>query len=188
RPYERALRKITKYQLGDLPDHQGDIKSGIFAGVVTSVIVKMTKKGTKMANFTREDTTGHMEGVCFKYDDFKEDLVEDAIVKVKGKFEHSDRGDQIMAFEIERLEFDESQMGPSQLEIRLSSADFNAFTSQQLQQILGSHPGRDAVVLFVQQADGRKFRAELPMTVDTGNNLLYSEMLDLFGRKVWGAA
>lgn len=188
RPYERALRKVTKYQLGDLPDHQGDIKNGIFAGLVTSVIVKMTKKGTKMANFTLEDTTGHMEGVCFKYDDFKEDLVEDAIVKVKGKFEHSDRGDQIMAFEIERLEFDESQMGPSQLEIRLNSSDFNAFTSQQLQQILGSHPGRDAVVLFVQQADGRKFRAELPVTVDTGNNLLYSEMLDLFGRKVWGAA
>ena len=188
RPYERALRKITKYQLGDLPDHPGDIKNGIFAGLVTSVIVKMTKKGTKMANFVLEDTTGHVEGVCFKYDDFKEDLVEDAIVKVKGKFEHSDRGDQIMAFEIERLEFDESQMGPSQLEIRLSSADFNAFTSQQLQQILNSHPGRDAVVLFVQQADGRKFRAELPMTVDTGNNLLYSEMLDLFGRKVWGAA
>lgn len=188
RPYEAALRKVTKYQLGDLAEHQGDIASGIFAGLITSVGIKLTKKGTKMANFVLEDTTGHIEGVCFKYDDFKDALEEDAIVKVKGKFEHSERGDQIMAFEVERLQFDASQMGPSQLEIRLHSSDFNAVTSQQLQQILRRHPGHDAVVLFVQQSDGRKFRAELPLTVDAGDNLLYSEILDLFGRRVWGGA
>lgn len=71
-----------------------------------------------MANFVLEDTSGHCEGVCFKYDDFADALEQDAIVKVRGKFEHSDRGDQIMAFEVERLAFDASQMGPSQLEIR----------------------------------------------------------------------
>ena len=188
RPYEQALSKISKYRLGDLPDHPADIKSGVFAGLVTSMTVKLTKKGTKMANFVLEDTTGHAEGVCFKYDDFKDDLMEDAIVKIKGKFEHSDRGDQIMAFEVERLELDESQMRPSRLEIKLNSSDFNAMTSQQLQQILANHPGNDSVVLFVHQADGRKFRAQLPVTVDSSSNLLYSEILDLFGRKVWGAA
>ena len=188
RPFEGALRRITKYHLGDLAEHKGDINSGVFAGLITSVGVKLTKKGKKMANFVLEDTTGHVEGVCFKYDDFQDALQEDAIVKVKGKFEHSDRGDQIMAFEVERLELDEAHAGPSHLEIRLNSSDFDAATSAQLQKILKSHPGRDAVVLRIQQADGRKFHAELPMTVDVTNNLLYSEILDLFGRPVWKAS
>ncbi|MDO5358923.1 MAG: DNA polymerase III subunit alpha [Slackia faecicanis] len=187
RPFEGALRRITKYHLGDLAEHKGDINSGVFAGLITSVGVKLTKKGKKMANFVLEDTTGHVEGVCFKYDDFQDALQEDAIVKVKGKFEHSDRGDQIMAFEVERLELDEAHAGPSHLEIKLNASDFDAVTSAQLQKILKSHPGRDAVVLRIQQADGRKFHAELPMTVDVTNNLLFSEILDLFGRPVWKA-
>ena len=58
---------------------------------------KLTKRGTKMATFTLEDTTGHLECICFKYDDNAEAIQEDAIVKLKGKFEHSDRGNQIMA-------------------------------------------------------------------------------------------
>ena len=188
RPFEGALRRVTKFHLGDLAEHKGDIPSAIFAGLITSVGVKLTKKGKKMANFVLEDTTGHVEGVFFKYDDFQDALQEDAIVKIKGKFEHSERGDQIMAFEVERLELDEANAGPSHLEIKLNSSDFNAATSAQLQQILRSHPGRDAVVLKVQQADGRKFRAELPFTVDVTNNLLYSEILDLFGRPVWKAS
>ena len=187
RPFEGALRRITKYHLGDLAEHKGDINSGVFAGLITSVGVKLTKKGKKMANFVLEDTTGHVEGVCFKYDDFQDALQEDAIVKVRGKFEHSDRGDQIMAFEVERLELDEAHAGPSHLEIKLNASDFDAVTSAQLQKILKSHPGRDAVVLRIQQADGRKFHAELPMTVDVTNNLLFSEILDLFGRPVWKA-
>ena len=141
-----------------------------------------------MANFVLEDTSGHCEGVCFKYDDFADALEQDAIVKVRGKFEHSDRGDQIMAFEVERLAFDASQMGPSQLEICLWASEMNALRSQQLQQILRSHPGDDAVVLFIRQADGRKFRAELPIKVDLTKNIIYSELLDLFGRKVWGSS
>ena len=89
---------------------------------------------------------------------------------------------------MERLELNEANAGPSHLEIKLNSSDFSAATSAQLQQILRSHPGRDAVVLKVQQSDGRKFRAELPFTVDVTNNLLYSEILDLFGRPVWKAS
>ena len=188
RPYERALKKITKYSLGDLADLPKDIPSGVFAGLVTSLTVKLTKKGTKMANFVLEDTTGHVECVCFKYDDFKEDLVDDAIIKVKGKFEHSERGDQIMAFDIERLEFDESQAGPGRFEIHLHSSDFNAVVSQQMLNILRHHPGDDAVILFIEQSDGRKFRAELPMTVSSDDRLLLSAMGDLFGRAVWKAS
>ena len=41
------------------------------------------------------------------------------------------------------------------------------------------------MALFVLQADGRKFRAELPVTVDSHNNVMRSEIQSLFGAPVW---
>ena len=57
-----------------------------------------------------------------------------------------------------------------------------------MNRILKSYPGRDGVVLFVNQGDGRKFRAELPVTVDSGNAIMKSELQELFGRPVWTKA
>ncbi|MEG0218290.1 MAG: OB-fold nucleic acid binding domain-containing protein, partial [Raoultibacter sp.] len=145
---------------------------------------KITKRGTKMANFMLEDTTGHMECICFKYDECSDQLVEDAIVKIKGKFEVTDRGSQLLAFEVKALELagSEADAKPALLELRIKAGDFGASTTQRLNRILMSHPGRDGVVLLVQQADGRKFRAELPMTVDSSSPMLLSEIGDLLGR------
>ncbi|MDD5806706.1 MAG: DNA polymerase III subunit alpha [Eggerthellales bacterium] len=185
RPYEEAIAQITEYRLGDLAEHKGDIRKGVFCGMLTSVNVRLTKKGTKMANFVLEDTTGYVEGVCFKYDDFKDALEEDAIVKIGGKFEHADRGDQIMAFEVERIDLAAARMRPKKLDIVLRSSDFNAMTSNALNRTLRKYPGEDPVELFVQQNDGRKFHAQLPVMVDASSNLLHSEIYDLFGRAVW---
>ena len=52
-----------------------------------------------------------------------------------------------------------------------------------LKRILASYPGRDYVVIFVLQSDGRKFRAELPVSVDSKSAALYSELAGLVGRE-----
>ena len=188
RPYEGTIARMTKFQLGDLAERTKEIKSATFVGMISTVVTKLTKRGTKMATFTLEDTTGHIECICFKYDENAEAIQEDAIVKIKGKFEHSDRGNQIMAFEVEAIELNEADARPSHLELKVSSADFNQATSQRLNRILKSYPGRDGVVLFVSQGDGRKFRAELPVTVDARSQIMLSEIQDLFGRPVWSRA
>jgi DNA polymerase-3 subunit alpha len=59
---------------------------------------------------------------------------------------------------------------------------------QFLNQILRKYPGQDGMVLYVRQSDGRKFRAELPLTVDSHNPGLFTELQQLFGRRVWNAA
>ncbi|MEG0072691.1 MAG: DNA polymerase III subunit alpha [Raoultibacter sp.] len=187
RPYEAALSRMSKFTMGDLTERDKEISSATFVGMVSGVATKITKRGTKMANFTLEDTTGHIECVCFKYDDFAEELIEDAIVKIKGKFEHNDRGNQLLAFEVKILELagKEADAKPAQLELRIRQSDFNSEASQRLNRILLSHPGRDGVVLLVQQTDGRKFRAELPLTVDSTSSMMLSEILDLFGYPAW---
>ncbi|MEG0376718.1 MAG: OB-fold nucleic acid binding domain-containing protein, partial [Raoultibacter sp.] len=188
RPYEGLLSRMTKFSLGDLLEREKDIPSATFVGMISGVATKLTKRGSRMATFTLEDTTGHVEAICFKYDDNAEAMQEDAIVKVKGKFEHSDRGNQLIAYEMEVIELNEDDARPSHLELKIASADFDQNTSLRLNRILKSYPGRDGVVLFIQQADGRKFRAELPVTVDARSQVLLSEIQDLFGRAVWMAS
>ncbi len=188
RPYENAIARMTKYQLGDLAERTSDINSATFVGMVSNVATKLTKRGTRMATFTLEDTTGHVECICFKYDENSESIQEDAVVRVKGKFEHSDRGNQIMVFEMEPIELSEGDERPGHLELEIASSALDQTRSQQLNRILKSHPGRDGVVLFVRQRDGRTFRAELPALVDSHSPVLLSELGDLFGEQVWKAS
>ena len=180
-PYEGVISRMTKFQLGDLAERTKEIKSAVFVGMVSNVVVKLTKRGTKMATFTIEDTTGHMECICFKYEDNAECIQEDVIAKVKGKFEHNDRGSQIMVFEMEAIELSEDDMRPSHLELCVSSSAFDSTSSLRLNRILKSYPGRDGVVLFVKQEDGRRFRAELPVSVDARSPIMRSEISELFG-------
>ena len=183
-PYENYISRITKWQLGDLAERTKEIKSAVFVGMVSNVVTKLTKRGTKMATFDLEDTTGHVECICFKYEENAEAIQEDAIVKIKGKFEHSDRGNQIMVFETEMLELSEEDAKPRQLRLSVPMSDFDQSKSMRLSRILKSYPGRDGVVLFVRQNDGHKFRAELPVTVDAESPIMRSELTDLFGYNV----
>lgn len=187
-PYEHMIARMTKFSLGDLADREKDIPSATFVGMVSGISERMTKRNTRMASFTLEDTTGHIECICFKYEENREALQEDAIVKVKAKFERSDRGNQLLIFEAEELEIDESDLGPYHLELKVPSGDFDQMKSMKLNRILKSHPGRDGVILFIQQSDGRKFRAELPLTVDSRSPNLLSEIQELFGQTVWRAS
>lgn len=187
RPYENYISRMTKFQIGDLAERT-KTTSGVFVGMVSGVVTKLTKRGTKMATFNLEDTTGHIECICFKYDENAEAIQEDAIVKIKGKFEHNDRGNQIMAFEMETIELSDADARPSHLELQVSMADFDQTKSVRLNRILKSYPGRDGVVLLVRQNDGHKFRAELPVTVDATSPIMKSELQELFGAPVWKAS
>ncbi|MCL1797518.1 MAG: DNA polymerase III subunit alpha [Eggerthellaceae bacterium] len=187
-PFEEAISRMTKFSLGDLAEHEKEIPSATFVGMISGVSERLTKRGKKMANFTLEDTTGYIECVCFEYDKNKEALFEDAIVKVRAKFEPSDRGNQLMVFAADILELSEKDNGPFHLELKLTSAQFDQNTSVHLNRILKAYPGSDSVALFVEQSDGRKFRAELPLTIDSRNARLLSELQDLFGHRVWKAS
>ncbi len=188
RPYESQIANMTKYQLGSLAESEEDIKSATFVGMISNVAVKMTKRGNKMATFTLEDTTGHVDCICFDYDKHGQFIQDDAIVKLKGSFEHSDRGNQIKAYEIIPLEIDDEADKPHFFELHINMADFDQNTSVKLNRVLQELPGRDRAVLFVKQADGRNFRAELPLSVNSQHPLLHAKIQELFGSAVWKAS
>lgn len=186
-PYADLISRITRHTMGELSESKSAIKSATFVGMISGISKRPTKKGTMMATYQLEDATGMVECITFDYAKFEDVIREDAVVKVKGKFEPSDRGNQIVAFEVSELELEgdsEAAFGPTHLEINLRSNEFDQTSSLKLNRILNSFPGRDGVVLMIQQTDGRKFRAELPVTVDARSAILRNELCDLFGRAV----
>lgn len=190
RPYENYLSRTVKHSMGELAEREEGLKSETFAGMVSEVNARRTKRGTLMANFMLEDTSGHVECVCFDYEKNQEAIQEDAIVTVKGKFEVTDRGSQIVVYEAKRLELSDEQLNvaPLQMEIVLQSSELNSLTSSRLLSILKTHPGKDPVIMYVTQTDGKRMRAELPMTIDSDNSHLKAHLYELFGRSVWKAS
>ena len=190
RPYENYLARTMKYSLGDLADREEGIKSATFAGMISEVNVRRTKRGTLMANFTLEDTTGHVECVCFDYEKSQGAIQEDAIVTCKGKYEVNDRGNQLLIYEAKPLELTEDQMSMAtlQLELTIVPKEVDSLKMDKLMGILKKHPGRDPIVIYVEQSDGNRLRAELPFGIDSTNAHLKAHLHELFGRTVWRAS
>ncbi len=190
RPYENYLPRITKYSMAELNDRTSSTKTEVFAGMISEVSTKRTKRGTLMANFTLEDTTGSVECVCFDFEKNQSAVFEDAIVKIKGRFEVNDRGNQLLVNEVKLLELTENEANaaPLCMELTVKMSEFNAITSNKLINILKAHPGKDSIVLFVVQSDGTKMRAELPVQVNSKDSLLLAHLHDLFNRPIWKAS
>ena len=190
RPYENYLARNMKYTLGDLMDREEGIKSATFAGMVSETNIRRTKRGTLMASFVLEDTSGHVECVCFDYEKNQAAIQEDAIITCKGKFEVNDRGSQILVYEAKPLELSEEALNvaPVQLELTIATRELNSATSDKLMRILKTHPGKDPVILYVNQENGKRMKAELPLTIDSGSAHLKAHLADLFGRPVWRAS
>ncbi|MDR0888787.1 MAG: hypothetical protein LBM21_02685, partial [Coriobacteriales bacterium] len=104
-------------------------------------------------------------------------LADDAIVKVRGRYDKQDRGSQIKAMSIKPLNLGSREPDkPQPVEIRMNASSFNQQTSDMLMGLLREHPGHEPVTLFIAYSDGRKFRAELPVTVDSTDSVLKNSL------------
>lgn len=131
-----------------------------------------------------------MEAICFDYEKYRDVIEDDAIILVEGKFEVNDRGNQIVVFKAERLDLEEAkaQSAPRQIGITVEAGMLNSIVTQKLLDVLKQHPGKSAVVLYVTQKNGKRMRAELPVTIDANNQLLRAQVSDLLGYGAWKAS
>ena len=204
-PYERVLAGMSKYTMGDLSERTKDIKSTNFVGMISSVTTKITRTGNRMATFNLEDTSGSIECICFQYSKFADLIVEDAVVNIRGKFECGDRGNQIIAYNVEAIELTEEDaqeqnatdpkpdpmhsaqpqnMQPQNMRMSVYSDEFNLEVAVKLAALLGKYPGADHVTLHYQQDGAANLCAQLPVRVDARNKALAQEVTRLFGRDV----
>ena len=80
-------------------------RSAGFAGILTKVERVITRNGKQIVNYTLEDLDGAMEGGVFgpAYAKYEPLMAEDRIVRIRAKFEVSDRGRKLNTIEVQPL-------------------------------------------------------------------------------------
>lgn len=190
RPYENYISRNSKFTMASLLDVPKTIKSVTVYGMIADVAVKRTKAGKLMSTFNLEDTSGRVECICFDYEKNQNSIQDDNIVKIKGKYEVADRGNQIMCFEIETLDLspDELDVPPLVMTLNLGPTNVSKKSLLRLFRLLESSPGDDPVIVNLTGLDGRRKTATLPLKADSRSGMLKSRIADLFGPEVWKAS
>ena len=207
RPYLDILRREADYPLsvfvskeGDSPEDNleiadNDLESassevGVpegkvirLAGMVGRITPMVSRKGERMARFVLEDNSGSVECIIFPsyFRDHEADVVDEAIVSVRGRYESSDRGAQFLVNAIQRITLADQTDQPTTLYLRVPSVRLNQVLSDDLARICRSYPGRDALAIVLEKSDGSKERAFLPVTVDAHSEVLREALSELVG-------
>ena len=210
RPYEYALAKAREFTLSQIDtgfETMGPTGNAVnqeipegkpywWAGMVSGVGKRVTKNGDPMAIVQLEDMEGEATVVVFpktykqcegylygEVDPETGAQLSDAFIRVKGKLERSDRGDQIIAQEIEPLVLNEESNRPKVFEIMVPRSRFSQSNMARLATVLNTNPGGDRVELFIEQADGQTMRAEIPTRVNARSIPLIAEVKGIVGNK-----
>ena len=209
RPFEYALGKAREFTLSQIdtgveqvvPGSDTTVNKAIpegkafwFAGMVAEVSKRVTKKGDPMAIVRLEDMEGEATVVMFpkvykecegflygETDPETGAVLADSFIRVHGKLERSDRGDQIIAQEVLPLELNEETNRPKVFEVMIPSSRFSQGSMARLAAILASNPGGDRVEIFVEQSDGQTMRAEIPARVNARSIPLIAETKAIVG-------
>ena len=196
-PYAGVMTANAHASIGSLDDEDvfHDGRTYDFAGMVADVQVKTSKKGNNFAIVRLEDMEAGVDCVFWSssWEKYREVLQSEdetgeiPVIHVRGKLERSDRGAQVIVYEVDQLRADgasagaPAQRGPSALSIHVRSEQFSNETMRQLSAIFDNYPGAHPVTLFIEQADGRKFRAELPVSVNCGSQEMVTRVGELVG-------
>ena len=210
RPYEYALSKARDYTIAEIEESEeyrtpdGGIKERFkvpegksihLAGMVTAVQKKTTKNGDSMAIVTLEDMEGETTLVVFpklykkrssalepRVDEETGETSGDVFIRVEGKLERGDRGDQIICSDIEGMDLDDKSNRPRVVEINIPAGQLTRPCMEDLVGILTRYPGLDRVELRVSGANGDTMRMELANKVDSHNMVMMAELSDVVGR------
>jgi DNA polymerase-3 subunit alpha len=166
------------HELTDLPD--GSVTT--IVGMVSAVKKITTKKsGELMAFVTIEGLEGSIEALCFPavYQESKDLLVEDKVVKVRGRVDHKDEAEtKFIPMSIEAFVV---KTGEEPLSISVDGDRLPRTVIDDLKGILGRFPGDCAVDMYVSAGEGaRRLRLGDGFKVDPQASL-FAELQELLG-------
>ena len=210
RPYEYALAKSRDYALAEIEENvevqlpngamsqQFKVPEGKpirFAGMVTNVMKRTTKNGDPMAIVTLEDMEGSVTIVMFPklykkaarllagdVDPETGESQSDIFISVLGKLERSDRGDQVIAQEVNPIELNSANNTPNTLVIHMPASQLQRQAIETLGQIFSRYPGMDCIEIRVETDMGDVMRMEIPTRIDGRSMVLLTELKDFIGQ------
>jgi len=174
------IRRAADFSLGESDEMRGGTM-GWFAGILSDVQRKATKKGTMMVVAQLEDLEGSIEVVLFPavYEKYRDLIAEDEIVRVRARFESEDRGRKLLVQEVQRFDGDEFSAAPGKVIVETEEAAFMNGRVERLKEILARYPGKDAFELHLKGSDSTK--TWKLGSVDRFSNGLHAELMEVFG-------
>ncbi|MDO9108454.1 MAG: DNA polymerase III subunit alpha [Coriobacteriia bacterium] len=175
-----AVRRAADFSLGDAEE----IRSGTFgwfAGILQSVERKATKKGTMMIVAKLEDLEGSIEAVLFPavYDKYRDLVAEDAILRMRARFEQDDRGRKLLVQEVQPFDGSEFAAPPGKVVVETEAGAFRNGRIDSLKEILARYPGKDTLELHLSGSESTKVWK--CGNVDRFSNGLHAELMEVFG-------
>jgi DNA polymerase-3 subunit alpha len=164
-----ALREAVDSPLADLAGKRdGDwVTAG---GIITAAKRIRTKKGDPMMFATLDDLEGSIEVLIFgkALAEYEGELDVDAVVLVRGRVDHGDKGTSLVAQTVEpfrpsaeeieaaREAAARAPVGPQPLLVTLDAASLPASIIDELKHVFGNHAGESEVVLDIQTSAGAR--------------------------------
>ena len=181
----KDIRHQVRREAGHLISELGEVPDGSITTIIGMVgtVKKITtkKSGEMMAFVTLEGLDGSVEIICFPaiYQDNKELLVEDKVVKIKGRVDHKDEAEtKFIPLAIEAFT---PRTGLEPLALSVNGERFPRTVVDDLKRILGRFPGQCSVDMYVQIGDGaRRLRFGDDFKVDP-QATLFAELKELLG-------
>ncbi len=169
---EAALRRRADASLAEvteLPD--GSMR--VFAGVITGLQVKWTKRGEQMATFTLEDLESSVEVTVFPKTmaQYAAVIADDSVVTVRARVDKRDDLPKLIAWEITAFA-GASASSSEPLRVRLPMGSMSASVLEILKEVLAAHHGDVPVHLYLGGSGGKGFRLPPEYCIDTSNGVV----------------
>jgi DNA polymerase-3 subunit alpha len=147
---EGVLRSASDISISELADEEnGTDRMVTIAGLITGVQRKVSRQGASWAIVTIEDLEGSLDALFFAntYNQHAMGLVEDRVVKIRGRVDFRDDNLRFTAMEMSAIDINSGPVGPFTL-----YANSNQLTQpviERIKETLRMHPGKRDVQLEV---------------------------------------
>jgi DNA polymerase-3 subunit alpha len=180
REIAESIRDAADHSLAEL-EELSDGTFAWFAGILTDVETRPTKRGTMMAVATIEDMEGSAEAVLFPqtYDAHRDLVTEDTVLRIKAKVETSDRGRKLLVQEVQPFDGSVFSKPAGKVIVETEHAALKNGRLDKLKSIIEHYQGRDTLELHVASND--KTEVYKAGRVDRRSHGLHAELLELFG-------
>ena len=168
---EPLIKQASDISISQLvSDESGTEQMITIAGLITSVQRKVSRQGASWAIVTIEDLEGAIDALFFSntYNQYAMSLVEDRIVKVRGRVDWREENIRFTAMELNSIDVSQGPVGP--LIISVSAATCTPPMIERMKEILRSHPGKREVHLQVED-HGKRTMMKLGVQVTTSPSL-----------------
>lgn len=157
-----------------------------FAGVISGLEVRASRKGDLYARGTLEDLTGMIQFMCFpkSYNKVAGALANDAIVCMKARVEEDEGGGfSLIVDDVQPFDGIEFTKVPKRITVETQDTLLaTAETRFQLAQALEAYPGDDTVEMNIYDtSNGRTITAAMSHRVNANAGGLHAELIALFG-------